>query len=115
MEPIPVVMRRRRSERFGRGKEGRKQEKDRAAVELKMEGQFLGGRPKFRWTYNSTRKRGRSDRMSSYFIVDIFMVRLTAFDLIINAALVFCYVRYCCCRVLLRPFALVMPVAITCP
>ena len=49
VEPIAMVMRRRRLEWFGHGKRRYETENIRAVVEMKMEGKRSRGRPKLRW------------------------------------------------------------------
>ena len=49
MEPIAMVMRRRRLEWFGQVKRRDESENIRAVVEMKMEGKRPRGRPKLRW------------------------------------------------------------------
>ena len=77
----------------------------------KMEGKFLGGRPTAVHESVEDRIQWQVTLLLTYIMHDTS--KRTAFDLIIIAALVFCYVRCCCYRVLLRPFELVTPVAIT--
>ena len=57
MEPIVMVMRRRRLEWFGHVKRKRRDETEsiRAVVEMKMEGKRPMGRPKLRWKDNVRR------------------------------------------------------------
>ena len=49
VEPIAIVMRRRRLESFGHVKRRDETENIRAVVEMKMEGKCPRGRPKLRW------------------------------------------------------------------